>query len=152
MKVYPYMSRSPEKEVKKRTVRKKHAFPKRTKASFESQCDGTYHWVKYVRLALMLTVKGLFLQCRRRMSASCRRVVIRGCTNRGQTFTSPVVWNLIMSLNVRQILKLKAIQRHYADFRFSSCRLASIYHVGIAVVDFSKKGNILLLFLHLAII
>ena len=51
MKDYPYMSESPVKEVKKRTVRNKQAFPNKKTALFKNQCDGTYHWVEYVRLA-----------------------------------------------------------------------------------------------------
>jgi len=98
MKDYPYMSGSPEKEAKKRTVRNQQAFPNRKTTLFESQCDGTYHWVQYVRLALVLTVNDLFLRCRRRMLASLRSVVTRGCTNRGQAFTSPVELDFFMSL------------------------------------------------------
>ena len=71
MKDYPYMSGSLEKETRKRTkVRNKQALPNRKTALFENQCDGTYHWVQYVRLALVLTIKDLFLRCRRRMIAS----------------------------------------------------------------------------------
>ena len=67
MKDYPYMSGSPEKEAKKKPVRNKQDFPNTTGKQlyeFESQCDGTYHWVQYVRLALVLNVKDLFLRCR----------------------------------------------------------------------------------------
>jgi len=39
----PYMSGSPEKEAKKKTVRNKQDFPNRKTALFESKCDGTYH-------------------------------------------------------------------------------------------------------------
>ena len=123
------MNRPPKNEAKKITVRNKQSFPKRKTAVFESQCDGAYHWVHYVCLAIVLTVKDLFLQCRRCISASSSRVVTRSCTNRENAFTSPVVWDLFMSLIVGELLRLKARQRHYADFRFSSCRLPSTHHV-----------------------
>jgi len=70
MTEYPYMNGSPEIEAKKRTARNKQAFPNRKTIFFESLCDGTYNWVQYVRLAFVLTVKDIFLRCRRRMLAS----------------------------------------------------------------------------------
>jgi len=139
MKDYPYMSGSPEKVAKKRTVRNEQAFPNRKTALFESQCDGTYHWVQYVCLAFVLTVKDLFLRCRRRMLAPWRSVVTRGCTNRGQAFTSPVVLDLFMSLNVGVLWQLKARTTSLCRLPVSSCRLPSIHHVGITLVSFSEK-------------
>jgi len=138
------MSRSLEKVVKKGTVSNKQAFPKRKTVSFESQWDGPYHLVQYARLAFVLTVKDLFLRCRRRMSASWRRDVTYGFTNRGQNFTSPVVWDLFMSLIVREILQLKAKTP-------SLCRLP-VFVMSIAFstscwnnrsIFFRKKINIL---------
>ena len=84
------MSGCPEIEAKK-TVRNKQAFPNRKLILFESQCDGTYNWVQYVRLAFVLNVKDLFLRCRRRMLAPGRSVVTRCCTDPGQPFTLPIV-------------------------------------------------------------
>ena len=63
------MSGYPEKKARKRTVRNEQALPNRKSALFESQCDETYYWVEYIRLAIVLTVKDLFLRCRRRIIA-----------------------------------------------------------------------------------
>ena len=48
-----------------------------------------------------------YVRCRRRMSASWRRVVTRGWPDRGRSFTLPVVSNLRLSLDMVDGLQLK---------------------------------------------